>query len=193
LQEGSGLTDETILEAGLYSEADAAQLQRILRWNGPVANLVPALIIPFRSLTGEFSGFARARPDNPRIKDSGPVKYEQPLGESNRAYFPRAALEAIHAPRATLGIVEGEKKALAVCQVGLPCIGVCGVWNWQKGRSGEQKASDAPRQLIDDLAAINWPDREVWIGFDADPRRNPSVNHAAAELARVLSLLGALV
>jgi hypothetical protein len=122
-----------------------------------------------------------------------PVKYEQPLKEPIRAYFPLLVIQAIHEPKAHLGIVEGEKKALAACQAGLPCIGICGVWNWQAGRSQEQKETDSPRQLIDDLAAIDWRRREVWIGFDTDPRRNPSVNQAAAELARVLEEHGAHV
>jgi len=193
LSHGSGLTNSTIAQAELYSEQDPVKLQTLLRWNGPATSLGAALVFPFRRSTGEFSGFARARPDHPRLVDGKPVKYEQPSGEPNRAYFPVEAVAAIQTRHGMLGLVEGEKKALAACQAGLPCIGICGVWNWQKGRSGEQKETDAPRQLIDDLAAIDWQDREVWIGFDRDPRRNPSVNHAAAELARVLSLLGARV
>jgi hypothetical protein len=193
LQQGSGLSDETIIRAGLFSEQDAAKLQALLRWDRPATTLCAALVFPFRRITGEFSGFARIRPDSPRLSYGKPVKYEQPSGEPNRAYFPFDSIAAIHTPRAILGIVEGEKKALAACQAGVPCIGICGVWNWQKARSDEQKESDAPRELIADLAQIDWREREVWIGFDRDSRRNPSVNHAAAELARVLSLLGAHV
>ena len=48
-------------------------------------------------------------------------------------------------------------------------------------------------ELIPNLEAIIWEARIVWIGFDADPYRNPNVNRAQAELARVLTALGAIV
>lgn len=47
--------------------------------------------------------------------------------------------------------------------------------------------------MIADLADISWKGRTVWIGFDFDRYRNPGVNLAAAELARVIADLGANV
>ncbi|RIK74929.1 MAG: hypothetical protein DCC68_22165 [Planctomycetota bacterium] len=47
--------------------------------------------------------------------------------------------------------------------------------------------------MIACLAAIPWRGRKVRIVFDFDPRRNPQVNHAQAELARIFESLGAIV
>jgi hypothetical protein len=47
--------------------------------------------------------------------------------------------------------------------------------------------------LIADLARINWLNRVVLIIFDTDSDHNPDVARAAAELARVLTELGAVV
>jgi hypothetical protein len=143
------------------------------------------------------SDFSRVRPDHPRsLKDGKQAKYEQPRGLPIQAYFPPGTgKQSILAdPKVNLGFTEGEKKALAVDQSGLPCIGLTGVWNFQKRRTqdGEGKKS-GPRLLLDDLQTIVWPKRIVWICFDTDPRRNPSVNQAKAELACVLSELGVIV
>jgi len=147
------------------------------------------LVIPFRNLDGSLDTFSRVKPDRPRWKDGKPVKYEQPQGKSPKAYFTWQAIEAARTPGAMLAITEGEKKSLAVSQAGCPCIGLCGIWSWPKPKKDTPEDSD--RQLIADLAGIAWAGRIVLIIFDTDSRRNPDVNHAAAELARVLCNLGA--
>jgi len=49
-------------------------------------------------------------------------------------------------------ITEGEKKALALSQLGLAAVGIGGIWCGCKKGTAE---------LIDDLAAIYWTDRAV--------------------------------
>jgi hypothetical protein len=138
-----------------------------------------------------MNGYARLRPDHPR-PDKG--KYEAPLGVGNRAYFPVATIDAIKDSAGPIGITEGEKKALASCQAGLPCIAIAGVWAWQKKRQKDEKGkAKGERELIDDLAEIDWYGWQVWICFDTDPRRNPSVSQAKAELMKILSDHGARV
>jgi hypothetical protein len=186
----SGLSEATIFESGVYSESDPSRLAKLLNWKRPATNIGAGLVFPFLDVrTGGLNCFARVKPDKPRL-DGG--KYEQPRGAPIRAYIPRGALHAINSLE-PIGFTEGEKKSLAATQCGLPCIGLTGVWGWQKPR--KKNAGGKPigdRELIDDLAVINWAGRRVWICFDFDPRRNPSVNQAAAELVRVLSGLGAI-
>ncbi|MCG2684363.1 MAG: DUF3854 domain-containing protein [Planctomycetales bacterium] len=185
----SGLSDASIADAGFYSETDPAAVMRLLRWQRPAVELGACLILPFFHGDGSRNGFARIRPDRPRADGDGVVKYEQPRGVSPRVYFPPAAAAAIADVTQALGITEGEKKSLAATQVGCPCVGLCGVWSWQKPGS----KTNGDRELIADLAAIQWRGRAVWLCFDTDEKRNPNVNFARAELARVLTDLGARV
>ncbi len=187
----SGLSDQTIRESGIYTNTDPNEISKILNWSRPAGNLTPAMVIPFRSLDGQFDGFARIRPDRPRLNAG---KYEQPAGVGNRAYFPAAVCEIARTPQAPLGVGEGEKKAMAATQAGVPFIGLTGVWNWQLPRpKGKDTKAHGERKLIADLAQIDWQSRPVAICFDTDSKRNPSVNHARAELARVLTEQGARV
>jgi hypothetical protein len=186
----SGLNDETIADSGIYTEADPATISRILQWESPARNLGPCMVIPYRHIDGTLNGFARIRPDHPR-ENGG--KYESPFYRhepkpDSRAYFTVSAIDAIKIALAMLMLTEGEKKALAASQAGIPCIGLAGVENWHKKRAG-----DGPDRLIDDLAAIDWTGRAIVICFDSDPRRNPNVNRCRAELAAVLTALGAHV
>ena len=188
---GSGLTDKTIADAGLYTANDPVQLGRLLG-GLPCRSIIPALIFPFRGLDGRLiNDYAVARPTTPRVTQSDDgkprlVKYEAPAKRGCRAYFPPDALKAINTPGGLLLITEGILKALASTQAGVPCIGLMGVWNWVVGGS-------RPMRLIDDLAAIDWRGRQVVIVFDFDTARNPSVNQAATELARALAGVGAYV
>jgi len=190
----SGLTDETIKADGYYSETDPGLIARMLNWDRPARTLGPCLVIPFRKLDDTRNWFCRVRPDHPitHKDEKDPAKYEQPVGVSPPAFFPAAALARTHAATlSAMGLVEGEKKSSASTQAGWPCIGLCGVWSWQKPRPKSGPRGD--RELIDDLAQIPWDGRVVWIAFDTDEKRKPNVNHARAELARVLTDLGALV
>ncbi|MGI6417128.1 MAG: DUF3854 domain-containing protein [Thermoguttaceae bacterium] len=177
---GSGLSDETITRAGLRTITDPLEIGRVLGWGKPVSTLGPCLYIPFPDpLTGKPNGFARLKPTRQR---PGGGKYEQPKGAGLRAYFTPGAIEAIRNPPFVVGFTEGEKKALAADQAGCPCIGLTGVFSWQKKR--EDKSAE--RQLIEDLAGVAWEKSTIWICFDTDEVRKPQVNHARAELARVL-------
>ena len=181
---GSGLTRETVNAAQLYSEYDTAKLRSMLNSRSVVA---PALIFPHFDRFGRPTEYNVARPSNPRTgKEGKDVKYEMPAGQGNRAYFPPLPIvwKALRTPGEMVLITEGSLKALASSQAGLPCIGLMGVWNWVIGGSD-------PKILTPDLAEIDWRGRIVLIVFDFDRKRNPHVNHAEAELARVLTEQGA--
>lgn len=161
----SGLTDETIRAAGVYSLAPRFSEEFFRK--GPPAEIVTALCFPYQG--GEFA----------RIKLFPPIgkwKYSQPPGTSARLYapFPVGA--------GTVYIPEGEKKTLAAYQAGLNTVGVGGIWNWlTKGR------------LIDDLNLIDWQNRDAAIIPDSDVWERPDLLQAIYALGRELRDLGAVV
>jgi Domain of unknown function (DUF3854) len=189
----SGLTDKTIRAADLYtvSPADDTTLARLLNQlpehppkEVPEFCRFGGLVFPYRNLAGEVNGFARVKPHRPREPGGKLIKYEQPKGESLRAYYAPASLPLLCDGTSPVHITEGEKKALALSQLGLAAVGLGGVDGWQK--KGTQ-------ELIDGLAAIPWKDRAVYITFDYDPKAQTRRNNATAarKLARALRKAGA--
>ena len=186
---GSGLNAETINAAQLYSEHDSGKLRGLL--NGIPTN-APALILPLFNREGVRIDYAVARPTTSHEFPGGSqAKYLAPASIGSRAYFPPLKMfrKAVNKPGELLLITEGILKSLAATQAGVPCIGLMGVWNWQI----KQDDKSAERDLIEDLAGIDWQNRRVAIAFDFDTKRNPNVHHAEAELARVLAEQGANV
>jgi hypothetical protein len=185
--QASALSHTTIKEAGFYTETNPAEVSSILRWDRPAVELGSCLVLPFFHADGSRNGFARIKPSRPRKDINGKrIKYEQPLGVSPRVLFTPSAAAATPDVSVDLFFTEGEKKAWAIYQAGFACLGLCGIWAWQKPKSD-------PRELVDDLVGVQWLGRRVGIIFDTDERRNPYVNQARAELARVLTDCGAHV
>ena len=146
---------------------------------------------PYFALDGKIdSGICRVRmlqdPANGFI-ENGLGKYLQPPGTPPRIYLPPTVKWELIAKDASqpLLITEGEKKAAAVCKIGLACIGLGGVWSFQ------QKDTGIP--LLKDLTAFNWIGRRVTLLYDSDWTENKDVRKAAGVLARRLSELGAEV
>lgn len=191
----SGLSDEQVKNAGLYSESDPERIAKLLNWKGGAEKLGPCLVIPYLGVDGQPTGYHRLKPDHPRkiAKASGEVraiKYEAPVGEPNRAYFPPGTVEAIRDPSRMLIITEGEKKALKADQEGLPTICLPGVWAWQKKHEKDaNKNAIGRRELIPDLAGIEWTGRIVAVVFDSDSKTNRQVRFARDELCDVLRQL----
>lgn len=180
----SNLRLDTIERAELYTERDTGRLRQLLRNEYVVA---PALVLPGIDRHGNRNGWDVARFNPPhRFPDGTEAKYLQPSVAGSRVYFPRfpTVQQAVNAPGRLVLITEGILKALAAAQAGVPCLGLMGTWNWVVGES-------SPRQLIPDLAEMDWQGRPVLLVFDTDSTRKPNVNHAAAELARVLKEKGA--
>lgn len=190
----SSLTDDSIRDYGFYSTANARELARILRWKYPARDLGDSLVIPYPMLNGNgFNGFARVKPATSR---EGGGKYEQPLGEPSRAYPTRSFIRALGDPQARKLVVvtEGEKKAIAIEQAGFAAIALSGVWNCFESRPKDSKGrGTGERKLLPELAAIDWRPWTVILLYDTDPRRNPDVNHARAEAARIWSNSDAIV
>jgi hypothetical protein len=185
----SGLSDEQIAACRFRSETDPRGIGKLLGWRGPADILGPCLVIPFPEPGGTINGYCRVKPDNPRLKNDKKVKYESPVKKGNRVFFPpctRAGLGDVSVP---LIVTEGEKKAAKADQDGFLCLGLVGVYGWQRKRANK----DAPRELIPDLKCVAWKGRTVYIVFDSDFADNPMVRWAEWHLAAALTLAGALV
>jgi putative DNA primase/helicase len=177
----SGLREETIRQAGLYSEADSVRIGQILHWQGPATRLGNCLVFPYPDPLGNRTGYHRLKPDQPRHDDKGkPFKYEAPFGQENHVYFPPKIALALANPATPLLLTEGEKKCLAAYQNGLPCLGLSGV-----------DCGTRDGILIPDLMAIPWRGRTLFIVFDSDRQTNTNIQWAEWRLSQVLGKLGA--
>jgi hypothetical protein len=193
----SGLSDDQIAACGFYSVADPSGVARLLGWRSPARRLGPCLAIPYPGPDGQPTGYVRLKPDRPRAakQDGKPIKYESPVGQGNRLYVPPHTRQALaHDPSPPLLITEGEKKAARADQDRFPCLGLVGVYGWQKKRVKDAGGNpEGPRELIEDLGAIAWQGRTVSIVFDSDAAEKKEVRWAEWHLAQALTAAGAEV
>jgi hypothetical protein len=176
----SGLTDETIARAGIYSATEAG-VRDVLGYGGG-----PGVVFPYPALNGE-AGTSYARVKLDRADPEG-KRYRSPARQPNRLYVPALLDLAILAdPAMPLWLTEGEKKALKACQEGLACLALPGVWSW---RTRDARDRSVP---IPDLEHIGWRGRTVYIVFDSDLADKRPVRLAEYALARELSRRGAQV
>jgi hypothetical protein len=187
----SGLDDGQIRRCGFSSVADPERIARILNWKKPARGLGACLAIPYLDGAGRPTGYTRLKPDRPRPdkKEKKPIKYESPAGQGNRAYIPPGTRAALADPAIGLIITEGEKKGARADQEGFACLGLVGIYGWAKKR----KDKEAPWELIDDLAAVAWKGRTVYLCFDSDRADKVQIRWAEWHLAQTLMALGAVV
>jgi len=198
------MTDQAYwLEHLAASGLDAKDAKKLgLRWLTPKAARnklrmefpLPhgGVYFPYFSLAGKLdTTTCRVRlladPSNGYTEDDKLPKYLQPPGTPPRIYLPPYMKwdEIAKDPEQAIIITEGEKKAAAVCKVGLPCIGLGGVWSFQQ--------KDASVPLLADLLAFNWIGRKVTLAYDSDWTENKDIRKAAGVFARRLSERGAEV
>jgi len=177
----SGLSDETIRAAGVYTVPPSGIGKKL---RGGDARVVSLLAFPYPGCNG-FERFRCFYEDG----KSGP-KYRQPKGTQNRLYIPPGVDLAGGEP---LTVVEGEKKALKLAQEGFHAVGLGGVWGWCAGGQGYKPPSGGTGGwLIEDFEKLNLK-RFIHIIFDSDGNHNRMVRLAAFRLARVLCRRGAAV
>lgn len=199
----SGLNAETIELSCVYSEAHRARLEELVarKWG----TCGSALVFPFY-LPGAAEPYAaRVKAERPRKtgvrKDGSPkfAKYDQAANTGTYVYFaPRARNNNAYMPPdgeplEVLGPLlwtEGEKKALALDQLGYVCVGLTGVGNWSAGKDPDSPGEgDRLHPLI--LKFVKIAGRPHVIVFDADSFTKWQVMQMAQKLAGLLLAAGA--
>ncbi len=173
----SGLSEATIAAAGIYN-VDISTLRQLFRH--PIPDDTTAYAIPY----SHANGHVRVRFFPPLTDEDGrSIKYLQPTGSPVRAYFPPGIEGLLTNANVTLHITEGEKKSLALQQVGLSSIGLGGAWGFR----------DKDHALVEDLEQIAWKGRIVYLDPDSDAWRNDQVLLGFFTLGRELEQRGAVV
>ena len=151
----SGLSDETITEAGIKSVPPREIHQRL---GFDILGLQSMYEIPYG---GEYARFRVFYEENAKYFKDGKEKPKYLTGKDsgNRLYIPPKARPILNDLSIPLYITEGEKKSLKATQEGLPCIAISGLWNWKI------KDKDA---LISDFDLIDLEGRTINIVPDTD-------------------------
>jgi hypothetical protein len=176
----SGLTNETIGQQIIRS-IPPALIPRLAGFDMPP--VLSAMLLPYRAPAGGFMDHVRFKVFPPLVDAEGhSVKYLQPRGTPPRLYFAVTCLHKVLEGDAPLWLVEGEKKALAIAQLGLPAVGFAGVEGWHV--AGDQR-------LLPDFAVIGLEGRRVELLPDGDYRTNTNVERAIRHFAAALRARGA--
>jgi RecA-family ATPase len=184
----SGLTLAQAYESGMFAVDDVSAVN-------PEFESMPGLIIPYSDSLGRPLTFTRNSRQLPfcRVRYFRPTgfllpkgrKYDQPADSGTPPYFPRsydwARIE--RGEIKSLVITEGEKKAIALCSVGIPTLAIGGVWNF----------AESGASLHSDITAVATKCSDIYIAFDSDIVTNTKVELAEWRLAGQLALLGARV
>lgn len=188
----SGLSDESIDEGGFWTERDRNTIATMLNWRGWPKQLGDALVLPFYA-PGQTEPFLlRVRPDSPTPNDKGKVrKYASPTGAVSGIYFPwRTRTRGwLSDPTRELVLVEGEKKAACLDQLGYAAIGSPGVDNFHDGPHRDDTDEIRFNPLITKHVVL--ARRRCLIAFDSDSVDNDNVVRAARRLAWMLKQAGA--
>lgn len=176
----SALSTEIIGEQHIRS-VPPGMIGRLLGFDLP--KITSALLFPYPSVDGGFMPVIRLKLFPPQVDAEGHgFKYAQPKGSRPRVYFVRRCLRDVLEGDGRLLIVEGEKKALALAQLGHACIGIAGVEAWH---------TKGDRRLLPDFGPIQLHDRLVEIVPDGDYRLNENVRRAIHLLGVALAERGA--
>jgi hypothetical protein len=177
----SGLTDSTIA-LQKFTDVPPSMIDQLVGF--PAPKVVSAYLIPFADPRGGWMDHVRFKIFPSNVTKKGSIRYLQPRHSGVRLYFPLATLDAVLQSGQPLWAIEGEKKALAAAQLGLPAVGFCGIQGWRiKGSS----------TLLPDFDAIPLEGRTVELVPDGDAATNPDVERGARQFADALELRGARV
>jgi Domain of unknown function (DUF3854) len=175
----SGLRDDTI-QAHRIMSVPPSMIGQLLGFD--IAAIRSAMLIPFPDPRGGYMDHVRLK-IFPSFQDrrGHTIKYLQPARCEARLYFPWSTLSALDGS-APLWLVEGEKKSLAVAQLGLLAVGLAGVEAWHRRGSLD---------LLPDFRAIRLQGRRVELLPDGDVTTNLNVRRGVERLAAALAIAGA--
>jgi len=185
----SAIAPEVIAARGYQTLTQKAQLRRL--GFGDAQSLVPTLLIPIWSISGEIALYHH-RPDTPRLRDGKPAKYEFPAGSRMAVDVHPSLRQQVRRPDVPLFITEGVKKADAAISAGLCCLAVIGTWNWRGTNEWGGKTALPDWDQIAFKDQKNAP-RQVYIVYDSDVMLKESVHLALARLNAFLTHKGAKV
>ncbi len=178
LLEESGIASEVVEERGYRSIGQKAELRRF--GFSDVQRNVPGMLVPVWSVNGEIATY-QYRPDEPRIKDAKPVKYETPPGTGMVFDTHPRVRKMLGDPEVPLMITEGIKKGDALVSRGLCAVALLGVWNFRGRNQDGGLTALAEWESI----ALNGG-RPVSIVYDSDVMRKPAVYKALVRLRAFL-------
>ena len=114
-------------------------------------------------------------------------RYSQPAGSPPDVYWPpfTAWHQIAEDPSVPIIITEGEKKAAICTKMGLPTVGLGGVWSFRSKALGAR--------LLPALTRVVWKERTVFIAYDSDAVVNADVCRAEIALAEELMRHGAVL
>lgn len=152
----SGLTDETIARC---------QFASVRPCDIKLTGVESAYRLPYFDLAGKKNCLERIKLFPPIKRNNSTQKYHQTSNTSPALYLPPLVdWGPIASTNSPLCITEGEKKAAALTQHRIPCLGVAGVWNWrQELESGAKMVLPALEQFVWSGRPVELiPDSDVW-------------------------------
>jgi Domain of unknown function (DUF3854) len=187
LLEASAISDDVARERGYFSVQPKRDLE--LLGFGRSQQIVPTLVIPIHGvIEGEPPWYVH-RPDEPRIKDGRPRKYEIPAGRKMSLDIHSRVRPNLADPALPLFITEGSRKVDALITAGARAVvGVVGVWNW-RGRNGQDGLA-----LLPDWEWVALKEgRQVYVIYDSDVMLKEPVHQAMGRMGAALKRMGASV
>jgi hypothetical protein len=164
-----GITNKYLRDFGtLYADEDQAG-EILGRKTAP-----HGIAIPYPGEEWKGSQVYRIRIANP----TGGQKYDQATNSGMRIFVPKAELYE----KRFLLLTEGEFKALASCEAGVPMIGLGGIWGFGKEKGDTHHLNARLAELIAELK----PEALVFVG-DADTGFMPAFSCAMCRLQRAAS------
>lgn len=184
---GSGLSSKDA--AALKFEAITAHTAQLRKFPGNAGGFV----IPYFDINGNQTKFKRiryledTRHGFDKISKKKPLRYGQLANTVNELYLPPLVDWARISIRAEIPllITEGELKAACATKLGLPTIGLGGVWCFQSASTGDE--------LLPGFNDFTFTERIIYIIFDSDAATNPNVLAAEERLAKRLTERGAII
>ena len=183
----SGLTPQDADALGC-TPVSGVKAKRLLKLSK--VNLSDGYIIPYHDaangnlVAGVFRwrslGEYKQRNRQTGKQEAGP-KYRQPSRTEPWVYQSPLGIDWAEV-KGPVVITEGEKKSACACKVGIPTVGLGGVWNWKKPKSDDQLLPDFEDSLCDS--------ENVEICFDSDVKTNANVELALIRLCAALEKSG---
>jgi putative DNA primase/helicase len=185
---GSGISDHVIVSRDYRTLEDTKADRTLLSSLGFSETQIrlPGLLIPLYNPLGEIAG-CQYRPDDPRVKDGRPIKYETSFKARPVLDVHPSKTLSMQNPDEILWITEGVKKGDALANLGNVAVALSGVWGWIGGNG--QGGTTALASWRD----VSLKGRQIRIIFDSDAATNPKVQKAETALSQYLEDKGAHV